>query len=399
MEYPRECVELVVCDNGSTDGSAAYVAQAFPHVRVVALDANYGFAEGNNRAARAVESELIAFLNNDMRVQPAWLRELVAPVTEMANVACVSSKILNWNGELIDFIGAGVNFQGFGFQFDFGLRESPKDRAGRIFCPCGGAMLIRREAFLDAGGFDGDYFGFYEDTDLGWRLNLFGHDVWYTPKAVVFHRHHGTYERMKAYRLRVLYERNALFTIYKCLDDANLQAALPASLVLLNEKALRMANLDVEGFLLRPPSQRPAPAMDATAPPPETAVMKLRRVLRNEGPLAVVTKGARFLARRARRRRSRRLAGDRDFRMPLSALACYVALSDFGHSLESLLEKRRWVQARRTRSDEELLPFFYFALEPSYHDDPKYVDFHWHLIQTLGLDRRFGEGDLHSRPR
>jgi hypothetical protein len=83
--------------------------------------------------------------------------------------------------------------------------------------------------------------------------------------------------------------------------------------------------------------------------------------------------------------------------MPLSALACHVALSDFGHALPRLIEKRRSVQSRRKRSDDELLPLFYFALEPSYHEDPAYIDFHWQLCRTLGLDRRFGPGDLHRR--
>jgi glycosyl transferase family 2 len=297
---------------------------------------------------------------------------------------------------LIDFIGAGVNFQGFGFHFDHGLRASPKDRSGRIFCPCGGAMLIRRDVFLEVGGFDGDYFSFYEDTDLGWRLNLFGHTVWYASDAIVFHRHHGSFDRVHAHRRRVLYERNALFTMYKCLDDANLAVALPASLLLLNEKALSMARLDIGGFLM---NAAPPPAVvDAGEQSTESRAAKVRRVLADEGPLAVVERAAWIPLRRWRRWRSqqrRSIRPGRDFPMPLAALACLVGLSEFGRSLDALKVKRTWVQARRQRSDEEILPLFYFALEPSYHEDPAYIDFHWHVVRALGLDRRFGRGHLH----
>ena len=77
--------------------------------------------------------------------------------------------------------------------------------------------------------------------------------------------------------------------------------------------------------------------------------------------------------------------------VPDFLLSFYVAMSDFAHSMDKLNEKRRWLQQRRVRSDQELLPLFYFALQPSI-DDPAYVELHNRLCRAFGLDRRFAAG-------
>src|SRR5438046_5661160 len=131
LGYPGERLELVLCDNGSKDGSVDHVRSRFPGVRVIALDQNYGFAEGNDRAAEQASGEWIGFLNNDMRVEPGWLANLLVPLAEQPQIACLGSRILNWDGSAIDFIGGGVNFEGHGFQVDHGRRQSVNDRSRR----------------------------------------------------------------------------------------------------------------------------------------------------------------------------------------------------------------------------------------------------------------------------
>src|SRR5579864_1534539 len=250
LDYPGERLELILCDNGSADGSAEHVRARFPDVRLVRLDRNYGFAEGNNRAVRAATGDWVGFLNNDMRVEPGWLNHMLEPLQEQPKLACIGSRIMNWDGSAIDFIGGGVNFEGHGFQVDHGKPHSPHDRSRRVLFACGGAMLIRSEIYRDTGGFDNDFFAFFEDVDLGWRLNLLGYDVWYTSGATVYHKHHGTARKIPYPKLRVLYERNALFTIYKAFDDQNLAAVLPVAMLLTNERAIRMAGLDMRRFEL-----------------------------------------------------------------------------------------------------------------------------------------------------
>ena len=139
--------------------------------------------------------------------------------------------MLDWAGEKIDFKSSGVNFHGFGFQPSYGKPYKPDELAPRdILFACGGSMLIDRKIFLEIGGFDPEYFAFFEDVDLGWRLWLLGYRVTLTPTAITYHRHHGTAGSMSAHRTYVLYERNALYTIYKNYEESHVHKILSAAL-------------------------------------------------------------------------------------------------------------------------------------------------------------------------
>jgi GT2 family glycosyltransferase len=389
LDYPADRLEVILCDNGSTDGSADYVRSRYAGIRVVPLDINYGFAEGNNRAAAQARGHWIAFVNNDMWFEPSWLRDFVGASLEHPAIDCFTCRIMNWRGTAIDFVGSAVNFEGHGFQLAHGARDSIIDRERRVIAPCGGAMLIRRELFAEVGGFDPAYFSFFEDTDLGWRLNLLGHTVLYTPRATTYHMEHATARRFPAHRLRVLYERNALFTIYKCLDDANLALALPAALLLSNERALRLAEIPLDAFRIRRKGN-PDPVQPGAAGgegrgkslpglPPE--------VLRELGPLEMVRKSARYLKHRTAAALRRPLLRGGYF-VPSIALSHQVAMHEFAANLDTVMEKRRWLQSRRVRSDAELFPLLVEPLRPTW-DDPDYVWFHRWLSTTMGLTSRF----------
>lgn len=405
LDYPAERLQLILCDNGSTDGSASYVAETFPGIELIALDRNHGFAAGNNIAAERATGEWVGFLNNDMFVPPDWLRQLVDPLETRPDIACLSSRILNWDGSAIDFVGGGVNFQGHGYQVAYGGAPTLPDHDRRVLFACGGAMLVRRELFFELDGFDPSYFAFFEDIDLGWRLNLLGHDVWYTPKATAYHRHHGTAGKIPGHKLKVLYERNALFTIYKCLDADNLAAALPASLLLINDKALRLANLDYGAWDLgfgesRIPSISPAKDPDPSATPqainprpPETALRKAMRITREEGFGVMLRKGvglARWRYYEFRSRRRMRTAAHGTHPVSNVALAHQVAVREFTHSLGELTAKRRWLQAHRVRSDAEVLALVPDLIHDESGPDASYHRFHAWLCEILGVTERFG---------
>jgi GT2 family glycosyltransferase len=233
LDYPEDQVEVLLVDNASRDGSVEYAKQQFPQVRVVVNEANLGFSAGNNRGAEAGTGEYVVFMNNDMRADAGLLKGLVQAIASAPNVKCAGAKILDWNGRLIDFAGSAAHFAGYGYQVGYG---QPTDRfeAGvvrPILFACGGAMMIHRTTFLDAGGFDEDFFMCYEDVDLGWRLWLLGHDVVFAPDARVFHRHHGSLDSVAAYRRQVLYKRNSLFTVLKNYDDRNVGTVLSAVLL------------------------------------------------------------------------------------------------------------------------------------------------------------------------
>ena len=394
LDYPGAKLELILCDNGSTDGSADYVKSTFPEVKLIILDRNYGFAEGNDRAAREAGGEWVGFLNNDMWVEPSWLEDMLSVLEERPEAACLASRIVNWDGTALDFVGGGLNFMGQAFQVDQGKRESPHDRCRRLLFACGGAMLIRRALFLDIGGFDPDYFAFFEDVDLGWRLNVLGHDVWYTPRATAFHRHHGTAKRIGMQRLRALTERNALATIYKCYDDQNLAVALPAALMLLNERAMLMSKLDPRRFTFGSvpagDAGTAAELVSSTEPPAPSLIVKARKVLHEEGFVATCRRTVHFVLALVVDGfiSVLNLFGGPSHRVPGVAASHIVGLSQFAHMLDTLNEKRAWVQSRRRRSDAEIVPLFE---EPFYsgYPDPRYVHFLRWLSRVQGLDRRF----------
>ncbi|HET9848668.1 MAG TPA: glycosyltransferase family 2 protein, partial [Candidatus Dormibacteraeota bacterium] len=211
--------EIVLMDNGSTDGSVDFVKARFPKVRIIRSDKNLGFAGGNNYAVERLEQDAIAFLNNDTRAEPGWLDELVRILTQAPEIACASGKILSWDGRRIDFVASGATLTGYGLQLGWGDTTSKYDVEQDILAPCGGSMVIWRTVFDRVGRFDEDYFLFYEDLDLGWRLWLAGYRIRSAPRSIVYHKHHGSAQRLDDVRKAVLYDRNPLYTIYKNYDD------------------------------------------------------------------------------------------------------------------------------------------------------------------------------------
>ena len=191
LRWPREHVEVIVVDNASGDGSVERIAKEHPDVRVVALEENLGFAGGCNAGAQAATGEYLAFLNNDARPDPAWLSAAVAVLDRDGSVACVASKVLDWDGEFVDFVDAGLGFYGHGFKLHAGERDDPAyDREADVLFASGAAMVARASTFREVGGFDERYFLFFEDVDLGWRYWLLGYRVRYVPASLVFHHHH-----------------------------------------------------------------------------------------------------------------------------------------------------------------------------------------------------------------
>ena len=241
--YPRDRFEIVVVDNGSTDGSVELVSGTYPRVRVVKLHSNLGFCAPYNAAIQACESQFVAVLNNDTRVAPDWLPELVS-AAQRHNAAAVASRILSWDGATIDFAGGVTSFIGHSWEPDSGEPATRSYEERPLLSACAGSALFARTAFIDAGGFDEDFFAYFEDVDIGWRLNLFGERVVFAPAAVTYHRVHGTSSRSAfSQRLRLL-ERNALAMIYKNYEAATLQRVLPVAIGLLLLRATMRSGIE-----------------------------------------------------------------------------------------------------------------------------------------------------------
>ncbi|WP_296818475.1 glycosyltransferase family 2 protein [Brevundimonas sp.] len=180
--------EVILSDNGSTDGAAKAAARADPSLILLENGANLGFAEGNNRAARIAGGRWLALLNPDAFAEPDWLERLMAATRRHPEVKCFTSLQLAADDPAV-LDGAGDTMTSTGLPYRMGWRKPRPDHIaeGEVFSPCGAAMLIERETFLELGGFEARFFSYCEDVDLGYRLRLAGGRTRLVPDAVVHH--------------------------------------------------------------------------------------------------------------------------------------------------------------------------------------------------------------------
>lgn len=224
--------DVYVIDNGSTDGSVAFIKDRYPSVRVISFSENHGFCKAYNLAIRLVDHPYVALLNNDTEVDSEWLIELVKPLIGEENVAMVGSKLLLFNNRsIIDHGGTSITIIGGGFKKGFLLNDSKQFNDLSISAAaCGASMLVKSDVFLKIGGFDELLYAYSEDLDIGWRSWLFGYRVLFAPKSVVYHMLGASWDsnfRATASPQKVfLLHRNMLITSVKNFDLPNMVVAL-----------------------------------------------------------------------------------------------------------------------------------------------------------------------------
>ncbi|HEX2084681.1 MAG TPA: glycosyltransferase family 2 protein [Solirubrobacteraceae bacterium] len=181
--------EVVVVDNGSTDGSLELLRER--GVRAVALGRNTGFAFAANRGIEAVDADAVALVNTDVELDPDWLERALARLED--GVASVATKmVLLDDPGTIDDAGDELRRDGVAHQRGHGRPDDGRfDEPGEAFSACAGAAVYRRRAVLAVGGFDERLFSYLEDVDLGLRLRLAGWRCAYEP-AVARHARHGS---------------------------------------------------------------------------------------------------------------------------------------------------------------------------------------------------------------
>lgn len=183
--------QIIVVDNGSSDGSIELLRKKYSGVQVIARDKNYGFTGGVNPGIKAAiegGGKYVALLNNDAVADPGWLKALVGVLDQAEKAGVVTSKIVNHTGEYID--STGDFYTTWGLPYPRGRREanlSKYDQDRLIFGASGGASLYRVKMLEEIGLFDDDFFAYYEDVDLSFRAQLAGWQVVFASDAKVNH--------------------------------------------------------------------------------------------------------------------------------------------------------------------------------------------------------------------
>lgn len=206
--------EVIVVDNGSSDGSAELIRQNFPDVQIIGMKKNIGFAGGVNVGIKAARSKYVFLLNNDAICDHKCFKNVISTATKK-DAQIVQALILNRDGKKIDSSGDVYSTWGLPFpeQRDQAANNAPKqDRL--IFSACAGACLYKKSLFEKIGYFDEMFFAYYEDVDLSMRAQLKGIKIWLSASAKVFHRTGHSSRKVPGFG-REMAIRNSIYIFWK----------------------------------------------------------------------------------------------------------------------------------------------------------------------------------------
>ena len=194
LDYPRDRTEVVLVDNASSDDTVPFVAAHYPWVKILELESNRGFADGNNEGIRVARGDHIVLLNNDTSVDSGWLLPLVEALESDPRVGGAGSKILlRKDPGRLQSTGLVLFSDGNGGDRGYGeIDEGQYDRSPDVFGCCGASLILRRRMLEEVGSLDGALFMYCEDLDLAWRARLRGWTFKYVADSRVLHEHTGT---------------------------------------------------------------------------------------------------------------------------------------------------------------------------------------------------------------
>lgn len=236
---PSALADLIIADNGSSDGSIAWLHSHYPDIRIIQLDKNYGFAGGYNRAITHCDHQNLVILNSDIEVTAGWLEPLLSRL-KPDKTAAVMPKMRSWHlREHFEYAGAcGGYLDRFGYPYCRGRifdqieqDNGQYDQAVQVHWATGACMVVKKDIFLQAGGFDDEFFAHMEEIDLCWRMRRLGFDLWVEPKSIVFHVGGGTLPNESPGKLYLNF-RNNLALLYKNLPRKQLWSTLFIRMIL-----------------------------------------------------------------------------------------------------------------------------------------------------------------------
>ena len=225
---------VYVADNGSTDGSLALLAEAFPMVQTIAFSENYGFADGYNKAFEQIDAEYAVLLNSDVEVTAEWLNPLVEYMDTHPQVGACQPKLMAYlKKDEFEYAGAmGGYLDRYGYPYCRGrIFDTIEKDHGQydsdvpLLWATGACLMVRLATYKEVGGLDGRFFAHMEEIDLCWRLRCRGHEVRSVASSVVYHVGGATLNAGHP-RKTFLNFRNNLLMLYKNLPENDLHGVL-----------------------------------------------------------------------------------------------------------------------------------------------------------------------------
>lgn len=214
--------KIYVADNASTDQSREWVATQYPEVQWVALDKNYGYAQGYNLALQQVSEPLYCLMNTDIETTKHWLNPIEELFQKHPNIGIAQPKILDFKKKThFEYAGAAggyIDQLGFpycrGRVFDTLEKDEQQYKTEKIFWASGACFFIRKSVFEQLGGFDDDFFAHQEEIDLCWRAFNENIDAYCCAESTVYHVGGATLHKSSPKKTYLNF-RNSLYMLYK----------------------------------------------------------------------------------------------------------------------------------------------------------------------------------------
>lgn len=233
LDINYESYEIIVVDNNSTDNTRQILEKYKTKIQTIYNDQNLGYAEANNLGAGKAKGKYLFILNPDTLVNKNFLKPLVNEMEDDNTVAACQPLVYLLNDkEKINLTGKETHFLGFDWIRDY-LKKIPS-RGGEIASFSGSGVLIRHSIFDKLRGFDPLYFMYYEDSDLSWRMRLFGYKIIFVPVSTIYHDYkYIPDENYQSLKGKLFYnERNRLINLIKNYKLSTLIILSPAILFL-----------------------------------------------------------------------------------------------------------------------------------------------------------------------
>lgn len=232
LKNQNHSFDVVIIDNASHDGSAAYIKENYPEFTLIENQENLGFAAAVNQGIKASNTEYVFLLNNDVQLEKGAISNLLKCIKNDDNIFAVSSKMIQYSDrDKMDDAGDEYTIMGWTRRVGYGKSPDRYVQGREIFSACAAASLYRRRILDEIGYFDENFFAYLEDVDISYRARIHGYKCCYCPEAIVYHVGSGTSgSRYNEFKTR-LAARNNVYVPYKNMPWPQLVINVPFILI------------------------------------------------------------------------------------------------------------------------------------------------------------------------